>query len=383
MDFRLSETQELLRKTAREIAQKELAPKAAEIDRSYLFPWESVRKLAAAGLLGMVVPSEWGGGGMDTLSFVLSVEQIAKVCASTALIMVTHTSVCKGILVAGNAAQKRRFLPALSRGERLGAFAVHEAGCGSISAAIETRAEVKDKGGDFLVNGSKIFITNAGEAEVYLVLVRTDPSKGTQGISLLIIEKGIPGFSFGKKDERMGLNGVSSRELFFQDCQVSPENLLGKEGEGSSIVGQALINFAFLGAAAISTGIAQAALEAAISHARERRIAGIPIGAHQAIQFLIAEMSLSVAAARSLLYQAVFNIDNAASAPPIDTRQAKLYASEMAIEVTHKALQVYGGHGYHKDFPLERYYRDARGLTLHYKTSELIKEDIGKMLTGV
>ncbi|MDP2954502.1 MAG: acyl-CoA dehydrogenase family protein [Chloroflexota bacterium] len=332
-------------------------------------------------MFGMTVPQEFAGTGIDTLSFVLVIEEIAKACASTALIVVSHAAACKGILVAGSEAQKRRFIPPLAGGEKLGGFAVHEEACGSAAAAIETKAELH---GDFYrVNGSKIFVTNAQEAEVYLVLVRTDPLKGLQGISMLIVEKGTPGFGFGKKDERMGLHGVSSRELVFEDCQVPRENLLGREGEGLQIVGQALISFAFLGAAAISIGIAQAALEAAIRHARERKIAGIPIGTHQAIQFLIAEMSLAISAARSLLFQSIFNVENPGPGTAVDTRQAKLYASEMAIEVTNKALQVHGGHGYHKDYPLERYYRDARGLTLHFKTTELLEEDIGKMLLGL
>jgi butyryl-CoA dehydrogenase len=381
MDFLFTETQKLIRQTTRDIAQKELALKAAEVDRAYLFPWDGIRKLGAADLMGMIVPTEFGGAGADILSFALVTEEIAKACASTALIMVSHAAVCKGITVTGNEAQKKRFLPVLASGEKLGAFAVHEESCGSAAGAIETKAELS---GDFYkVNGSKIFITNAQEAEVYLVLVRTDPSKGPQGISMLILERGTPGFSFGKKDERMGLNGVSSRELVFEDCQVPRENLLGQEGDGLQIVGQAVINFALLGAAAISIGIAQAALEAAIKHAKERQIAGTSIGAHQAVQFLISEMSLAVSAARSLLFQAIFNVENPGLGPAIDTRQAKLYASEMAIEVTSKALQIHGGHGYHKDYPLERYYRDARGLTLHFKTTELLKEDIGKMLLGL
>jgi alkylation response protein AidB-like acyl-CoA dehydrogenase len=328
--------------------------------------------------MGVEVPPEFGGAGADALSFALATEEIAKTCASTALIMVSHATACKGILVAGSEGQKKRFPRVLASGKKLGAFAVHEEGCGSIAAAIETNAELN---GDFYnVNGSKIFVTSAHEAEVYLVLVRTDVSRGPQGISMLILEKGTPGFSFGKKDEGMGFKGVSSRELVFEDCQIPRENLLGQEGEGLQIVGQALINFAFLGAAAISIGIAQAALEASIKYARERRIAGTPIGTHQAIQFLIAEMSLEIGAARALLFQSIFNVESPGLGPAIDTRQAKLYASEMAIEVTNKALQIHGGHGYHKDYPLERYYRDARGLTLHYKTTELLKEDIGRML---
>lgn len=381
MDFNLTSEQKIIQQTVNKIAQQYLAPRAAEIDRTYTFPWDGIRKLAESDIMGMIIPSEYGGVGADNLSFVLATEEIAKACASTALITVSHTAVCKGILIAGNDAQKKKFLPLLARGEKIGAFAVHEANCGSNAMAIETKALAS--GNDYTVNGSKIFITNAQEAEIYLVLVRTDPAKGPQGISMLIIEKDTPGFYFGNKDERMGFNGVSSRELVFQDCRVPKENLLGQEGSGLQIVANAIVGFAFLGAAAISLGIAQAALDASIKHGKERIIAGHPIGAHQGIQYLIADMSASVDAARSLLYWTVFKRDNAPSGQLVDILKTKLYASEMAINVTNKALQVHGGHGYSKELPIERYYRDARGLTLHFKTSELLKEDIGKMLMGL
>src|SRR3990167_3444095 len=291
-------------------------------------------------------------------------------------------AICSYIILSfGNDEQKKKYLPRMAKGEKLGAFCVHESNCGSNALAIETKAVLEKD--EYIVNGSKIFITNAQEAEVYAVLVRTDPSKGPQGISMLLIEKGTNGFSFGKKEERMGLNGTSSRELFFQDCRVPKENLLGKEGEGLKNVTQAIIGFGFFGAAAISLGLAQTALDASLKHAKERVIAGNPIGANQLIQALITEMSLSVDTARALLYSAALRRDTNPPLTIVDALKVKLYASEIAIDVTNKAIQIHGGHGYCRDFPLERYYRDARGLTLHFKTTELLKADIGKMLIGV
>jgi alkylation response protein AidB-like acyl-CoA dehydrogenase len=319
--------------------------------------------------------------GADTLSFVLAIEEMANVCASTALISVAHATACKAILIGGDDVQKRRFLPLLAKGERLGAFAVHEANSGVIAPAIETTA--KANGDGYIVNGSKIFITNAQEAEVYLVLVVTDKSKGPKGISLLIIEKDTSGFSFGRKEEKMGLNGTSSRELFFQDCRVPKENLLGEEGKGLQLVSAVVSQLAMFGMAAIALGIAQSAIKASIKHGRERIIATQPIGVNQGIQYLIAEMSTSVDVARAFLYRTVTMRDSDSSSSPIDAFKAKLFATQMAVEVTDKALQVHGGHGYCKEFLIERYYRDARGLTLHFVTPELLKANIGKMLMGL
>ena len=381
MDLNLSKDHKIVKETVSKIAQKELVPRASEIDRTHSFVWEGLKKLKEADVLGLVIPSEYDGMGMDTLSFVVAIEEIAKACASTALAVVSHSICSYIILCTGNEEQKKKYLPSMAKGERLGAFCVHESNCGSNALALETRAVLE--GNDYIVSGSKIFITNAQEAEIYTALVRTDPSKGPQGISMLLIEKGPEGFSFGKKEEKMGLNGTSSRELFFQDCRVSKENLLGKEGEGLKPVGQAIIGFGFFGAAAISLGIAQAALDASIKHAKERVIAGNPIGANQLIQSLITEMSLGVDTARALLYSAASRRDTNPPSPIVDALKVKLYASEVAVDVTNKALQVYGGHGYCKDFPIERYYRDARGLTLHFKTTELLKIDIGKVMIDI
>lgn len=380
MDFFLTSEQRLIQETARKIASQELAPNAAELDRDLSFPWPGIKKLAEAGLLGTFIPLEYGGGGTDALSFVLVTEELGKACASTAFSTGAHAAASRGILIAGTETQKEKYLPPLARGEKLGSFAVHEGNSGVIAAAIETSATLV--GDHYIVNGSKIFNTNGGEAEVYLVLVRTDPSKGAQGISMLILERGTPGFSFGKVDSRLGLNGVSSRELIFQDCRVPRENLLGEEGKGLPLT-VSIAAFAMLGAGAVSLGIAQAALEASIRHAKDRTISGQPIGVHQAIQFLIAEMSADVEAARSLLYTVAFKWDKAAIGSALDAFRAKLVTTEMAVAVTNKALQVHGGHGYTKDLPIERYFRDARGITLHFMTAEMLKGNIGKTLLGL
>lgn len=380
MDFDLTAEQKLIQETVGNIAEQELAPKAAELDKTLAFPWEGLKKLAEAGMMGMVVPPTFGGGGADTLSFVLATEAIAKACPSTALVFVTHSVGTLGILTGGNDDLKNSYLPSLAKGEKLASFAVTEANSGANPLAIETTARAD--GNDYIVNGSKIFITSGGEANTYLVLVKTDKSKGPAGISLLIIDKDATGFSFGKKDEGMGLNGSSRRELIFEDCRVPRKNLLGQEGGGLQVV-MSIIGLAMLGAAAISLGIAQGALDASIKHGKERLIAGVPIGSYQGIQYLISEMSVAVDAARSLLYWAVFMKENTPAGPPIASFKAKLFASEMAIEVTNKALQVHGGHGYCKELPIERYYRDARGLTLHFQPSEMLKEGLGKMLMGL
>lgn len=381
MYLNLNKKQELVRENVRKIAQKELVPRAAEIDKTHSFVWEGLKKLKEADVLGLTIPTEYNGMGMDTLSFVLAVEEIAKACASTALTVVSH-SICSEIIsCGGNEEQKKKYLPEMAKGEKLGAFCVHESNCGSNALALETRAVLE--GDEYIVNGSKIFITNAQEAQVYATLVRTDPSKGPEGISMLLIEKGIEGFSFGRKEEKMGLNGTSTRELFFQDCRVPKENLLMEEGKGLQLVGAAVSKLGMFGMAAIALGIAQSALEVSIKHGKERFVAGQPIGINQGIQYLIAEMSTSIDVNRAFLYQIASMSDNGSPVFPIDAFKVKLSATEMAISVTDKAIQVHGGHGYCKELPLERYYRDARGLTLHLVTSELLKANIGKILMGL
>lgn len=263
----------------------------------------------------------------------------------------------------------------------LGAFAVHEPGSGSNAGAITTRA-VRD--GDFYtVNGSKFFIASGGEADVYLVLVRTDPEKGPQGMSTLLIQKDTAGLSFGKPEDKMGLRSTSSREMSFSDCRVPAGNLIGSEGEGLQIIGKSVVGWGFYGAAAISVGIAKAAVEAAVRHAKERTIGGQPIGVHQAVQFMISDMILGSESAEAYLHMSAAKADASPATAALNGFKTKLHASEVAVEVTNKAIQVLGGHGYSREYTVERLFRDARGLTLHFKTSEWLRQDVAKAALGI
>ncbi|MBA4368079.1 MAG: acyl-CoA dehydrogenase [Desulfobacterium sp.] len=358
------------------IAKEQIAPQASESDRESIFPWNAIRAIGKAELPALVLSEKKDGIGEGRVSFASVVQEIAKACASTALIFTSHVVFTKAIEVAGNDYLKRKWLPDLSRCKTLGAVAVHEQDSGSNAGAISTKAR-KD-GNSYIVNGSKFFITSGGEANVYLVLVRTDPEKGTQGMSTLLIEKDTPGLSFGRPEEKMGLKSISSREMIFNDCRIPAENLIGDEGGGLQVIGQSLIGWGFYGAAAISIGIAKAALDKAVKHASERTIAGQPIGIHQGVQFLLSDMILGSETAEVYLNACASEADAESSTAALNGFKAKLYASEMAVEVTNKAIQVMGGHGYCRDYVVERLFRDARGLTLHFKTSEWLRQDIAK-----
>ena len=370
---------EEIKKLAEKIATDKLAPRASEIDQNRTFPWENIRILGEADFLRLIISEEEGGLGFGRVCFASAVKEIAKACASTALIYVSHSIVAKAIELAGT--NKKKWLPEMLKGKTLGAFAVHEPDCGSNAGAITTRA--KKDGGAYIVNGSKFFITSAGEANIYLVLVRTDPEKGPQGISTLLIEKDTPGLSFGRLENKMGLTSTSSRDMFFSDCRVPIENLLSKEGEGTQIIGKTVISWGFFGAAAISTGIAKLATELAIKHAKERTIAGQPIAVHQAVQFMITDMILETEAAEALLTTCATQADLNPDTAILNGLKAKLFASEKAVDVTNKAIQVLGGHGYCQEYIVERLFRDARGLMLHFKTSEWLRQDIARAVTGI
>jgi butyryl-CoA dehydrogenase len=357
-----------------------LAPKAREVDAVQIFPREGIQKLAQAGFLGMTVPESMGGEGKDTLSFVLVAEAVARACASTALVFITHGTVVKALAEAGSEEQKKTLLPALISGKKLAALASTESTSGSNTFAIITKAA--RNGDDFVVNGTKMFITGSSEADVYVVLLRTDLARTPADFSALVIEKGTPGFSFGKKEDSMGLRGTSDGELVFQNCHVPKSNLLGPEN-GYLAIASKFGALPMLGAAAISLGIAQAAVDAATEHGKARKVNGQPIGQYQGIQFLIAEMNTSLAAARALTYSAAEQADRPQPSSPFPPLMAKLFATEMAIDVTNKALQIHGGTGYSRELPLERHCRDARGLTLHFTPSEMLKGMIGKMLMGM
>ena len=366
---------------ARQIATERLAPHASEIDLSGTFPHEHMDVLGKAGYQGLIVSEADGGFGLGRNGLASVVKELAKACASTALVFVSHTVVTKAIELAGTDTVKKTWLPELIGGRALGAFAVHEPDSGSNAGAITTKA-TKD-GNRYILNGKKFFITSAGEANLYLVLARTDPEKGAQGMSTFLVEKGAPGLSFGVPEEKMGLRSTSSREMFFDDCRIAATNLVGQEGEGPQVIGRSVVGWGLFGAAAISSGIARAATDLAIQHAKTRTIAGQPIGVHQSVQFLIADMILKTEVVESFLATCANHADDAPKTAVINGFKAKLYASEMAVEVTNSAIQVLGGHGYCRDHIVERLFRDAMGLTLHFKTSEWLRQDIAKAALGL
>ena len=370
-----------VKRFAEQIAKERIAPNSSERDLKHTFPWDAIRILAETGLLGIAVSEDHGGFGDGRLNLTSVVQEISKACASTALVFVSHSIVAKAIEFAADKAVAKKWLPEMVKGRSLGAFAVHEPDSGSNAGAITTRA-IKE-GNHYIVNGSKFFITSAGEANLYLVLVRTDPEKGPQGMSTILIEKDTPGLSFGRIEDKMGLTSTSSREMSFSDCRVPVENLIGKEGEGAQIIGKTVVGWGFFGAAAISVGVADSAVKLSIKHAKERTIGGQPIGIHQAVQFLIADMILGNEAAKSLLKECAVRADSKPDMAVINGFKAKLYASEMAVDVTNKAIQVMGGHGYCRDYVVERLFRDARGLMLHFKTSEWLRQDIAKAVLGL
>jgi butyryl-CoA dehydrogenase len=360
-----------------QITKKYIAPQARERDINGTFPWESIRALGEAGLLCAILSEDHGGSGVGRTCFVSMVAEVAKACASTALIWVSHVIVAKALEVAATETVKKEWLPKIVEGQALGAFAVHEPDSGCNAGAIKTRAR-KDRD-HYLINGSKIFITSAGEAQLYLVLVRADPEKGPQSMSLLIIDKDAEGLSFGSIEDRLGMRSSSSREIFFNDCRVPGWNLVGTEGGWAEVMGKAMMGWGFFGAAAISVGIAKSASQLATKHAKERVIAGQPIGVHQAVQFMITDIILGTESSESYLSSCASRADAYPDEAVINGFKAKLFASEMAVEITNKTIQVLGGHGYCRDYTVERLFRDARGLTLHFKTSEWLRQDIARL----
>lgn len=381
MDKRERFVEQEARDLARRIAAERIAQTAGERDKNGEFPRAIIDVLGDSGLLGMLLSEAHGGADASRTAFAMLATELGRACASTALVAVSHIIVEKALEASATDFVKDTWLPRMTTGRSLGGFAVHEANSGSNAGAITTSA--RREGDAYVVNGSKFFITSAGEADVYLVLVRTDPEKGPQGMSALLVEKNTHGLSFGQPEDKMGLRSSSSREMFFDDCRVPEANLLGGEGGGLHVIGQNVIGWGFFGAAGISVGIARAAVELAVNHAKERTIAGQPIGAHQAVQMLIADMILQSDAAETLLASCAAKSDASPGSATRNGFKAKLFASESAVEIANKAIQIMGGHGYCRDYTVERLFRDARGLTLHFKTSEWLRQDIAKMALGL
>lgn len=368
MNFNPTKEQEMVRKTVREFAEKESALIAAEIDENSRFPDENIKKMGKLGLMGMNIPKEYGGAGTDMVSYVIAVEEISRVCASTGIIMSVNNSLaCFPILTFGTEEQKKKYLTPLARGDKLGAFALTEPNAGTDAASLTSTAKLE--GEHYILNGSKIFITNGSVANVINLFAMTDKSKGTRGISCFIIEKGFEGFSIGTVEDKLGIRGSKTAELVFENCKIPKENLLGKEGEGFKIAMMTL-DVGRIGVGAQALGIAQGAFEAALKYAKEREQFGKPIGKFQAIQWMLADMATRIEAARMLVYKAAFAKDIGLRYSK-EAAMAKLYASETAMDVTTKAIQIHGGYGYTKDFPVERFFRDAKITEIYEGTSEV------------
>lgn len=373
----LSDTQKSIKALAQRIAEETLIPNSIEIDKQHRFPSENMGKIAQAGLLGMVVPARYGGSESDSISMVLAAEEISRGCASTGLVFLAHTVGTLGMVLGATDAVKDRFLPPLARGEKLVVMAHTEPNSGVNNMAIQTIARPENAG--FIINGDKCFITAAEYAEVFVVWAKTLTSSEALSLSMFIVQKGSPGFAIGRKNEMLGLRGSCEGELILRQCEVPAENLVGEIG-GALKIATGYRDLAMLLAASVSLGIAGAALEEAIKYCKERVINGVPIGSHQGIQFYIADMATELKAAQALTYMAAKMKDDAPTEATIPALMAKAFASEMAKRLTDKALQIHGGHGYTEEFSLERHLRDARGMTLHVNTTEILKDSLGKML---
>jgi butyryl-CoA dehydrogenase len=370
MNFQLTREQELVKKMVREFAINEVKPVAAEIDETERFPMENVEKMAKLGMLGIPFSKEYGGSGGDTLSYIIAVEELSKVCATTGVIVSAHTSLCASLIEQfGTKEQKEKYLPELATGNKLGAFGLTEPGAGTDAAGQQTVA-VRD-GDNYILNGSKIFITNGGVADIFVIFAMTDKSKGTKGISAFIVEKSFEGFSIGKKEDKLGIRGSSTTELVMSNCVVPKENLVGQEGKGFGIAMKTL-DGGRIGIASQALGIAEGAFEEAVNYMKERKQFGRSLSAFQGLQWMIAEMDTKIEAARHLVYKAAWLKDNKLPYS-VDAARAKLYAAEVAMDVTTKAVQIFGGYGYTKEYPVERMMRDAKITEIYEGTSEVQK----------
>jgi len=373
LEYFLSEQQQTLKGLARKIAEQRILPVRAELDEKEEFPGDLIREMAASDLLRIFIPEEYEGLGGGSLDLCLVIEELSRVCGGVAICYGANALGALPVIGYGSDEQKKKYLPDVASGKRLTAFAVTEATAGSDAANIRTTAVRSD--GYYVLNGTKQFITNAGEAEIYSVVVMTDPAKGSRGASALIVEKGTPGFSFGKKEKKMGIRTSSTRELVFRDCRVPEGNLIGREGQGF-IIAIRTLDRSRPGVAAQALGIAQGALEAAVEYARQRVQFGHPISAIQAVQHLLADMATEVEAARALIYATARTIDAGAKGFAEEAAMAKVFASDMAMRVTTNAVQILGGAGYMRDYPVEKMMRDAKITQIYEGTNQVVRNTI-------
>ncbi|MGA7625214.1 MAG: acyl-CoA dehydrogenase [Candidatus Acidiferrales bacterium] len=368
MNLELTEEQQLLQKSVRKFAEAEVKPLAKENDETGKFPRGLFQKAAELGLTGVAIPESQGGAGMDHISYSIVIEEISRACASTGVILSVQNSLyCDPIHRFGTDEQKKKFLVPFARGKKIGCYALTEPQAGSNAAALATKAV--RKGDKYVVNGTKAWITNGGAADAAIVYVNTQPEKGEKGITALVVEKGTPGFSVGKEEKKLGINATACTELSFSDCEVPADNRIGEEGEGYKVA-LSTLDGGRIGIGAQATGIAQGAFEAAVSYAKQRQAFGHPIADFQAIQFMLADMSTEIEAARLLVRRAAWKQDSGARFS-MEAAIAKLFASEMSTRVAHKAIQIHGGYGYSREYPVERAYRDSRITEIYEGTSEI------------
>ncbi len=368
MDFRLTEEQQMMRDMARRFAEERVKPGAAERDRTHEFPVELLKECADLGFMGVAIPEEYGGAGMDYISYTIMIEEISRACASTGVILsVNNSLVCDPLLKYGSEYIKKEFLTPLAEGKKLGCFGLTEPNAGSDAANLKTTA-VKD-GDYYIINGSKIFITNATHADVCLLFAVTDKEKGKHGISAFVVDTKTEGFNIGTVEDKLGINASGTAELYFEDMKVPKENLLGEEGQGYKIA-LATLDGARVGIAAQGVGLAQAVLDECVRYAKERVQFGRPISSFQAIQWYLADMATNIEAARLLTYKGAACKQNGGRCNKI-TSMAKVFAAETAMEAARKGVQIFGGYGYMKEYPMERFFRDAKILEIYEGTSEI------------
>ncbi|MDD3725678.1 MAG: acyl-CoA dehydrogenase family protein [Candidatus Ratteibacteria bacterium] len=368
MNYFLTEEQQMIKELARRIAEEKILPVRAEYDEKEQFPWDVVKELAQADLFGVYIPEEYNGMGFGIFELCLAIEELSRVCGGIALAYAGTALGTFPILLFGNEQQKKKYLPYIAKGEKIAAFAVTESGAGSDITTLNTTA--KKEGDFYILNGTKQWITNGGEAEIYVVIAATDKTKGPRGLSAFILEKGMDGFNFGKKENKLGIRASATRELIFENCKVPAENLLGKEGMGFIIT---LKNFdaSRPGVAAQALGIAQGAFEAAVGYARQRKQFGQTIISFQAVQHILADMSTQIEAARTLIYQTARSIDSGGKDYSGYSAMCKLFASDTAMKVTTDAIQIFGGYGYMKEYPVEKMFRDAKITQIYEGTNQM------------
>lgn len=378
MEFKFTEEHEMMRKMVSAFAENEITPHIEAMETG-VFPKTVLQKMGELGLMGIPISEEYGGAGMDFMSYIIAINEISKVSPTLGVILSVHTSVgTNPIVYFGTEEQKRKYVPKLAAGKNLGAFCLTEQSSGSDAASLKSKAVAVKEGGQYRINGSKVFITNGGEADVFIVFASTDPQKGSKGISAFVVEKGTPGLIIGKDERKMGLHGSSTVQVTFEDMKVPTANLLGKEGEGFKIA-MANLDAGRIGIAAQALGIAEGAMEHAVQYAKSREQFGKPIAEQQGIGFKLAEMATSIEASRLLVYRAAYLRSQGLNCGK-EAAMAKLFASRTAVEVAIEAVQVFGGYGYTTDYPVERYFRDAKVTEIYEGTSEIQRMVISKNL---